>query len=73
MSDKPREWGNQAKEQRDQAAEAAIRGLRALEPLVNEDRTFTENERWRREAVARDCLKTVLLLMVQAGAPVRSI
>lgn len=34
MSNKPREWPNVAVEARDQAAEAAVRGIKALSPII---------------------------------------
>ncbi len=70
MTDKPRPWPNQAKEARDQAAEAAVRAMRALEPVVSE-RIITETERLRRESEALIAIQKVLGLLVQMGAPVR--
>jgi hypothetical protein len=51
MSNKPRDWPNNAKEARDRASEAAAEIVRVLTPLMD-DRTFTETERLRREAKA---------------------
>jgi hypothetical protein len=73
MSDKPREWPNVAKEQRDQAAEAAVTALRALRPVVTGEREMSETERLRREAQALTAVQTILMLMAAAGAPVRAI
>ena len=71
MSDKPRPWPNVAREARDQAAEAALRAVRALEPVVRGERAFTETERLRREAVALAAAQTIAMLLSQVGAPVR--
>lgn len=68
---KAREWPNNAREMRDQAGEAAVRGMRALTPLVDGvqvDRTETV----RRQAMALHELQRIAWLMGQAGAPVRA-
>jgi hypothetical protein len=73
MSDKPRPWPNVRKEERDQAAEAAVTGIRALAPLVMAERRFTETEILRRQAVALSSLHRIARLMGDAGAPIRAI
>lgn len=73
MSDKPRDWPNNAKAARDQAAEAAIGGIKALEPVVSGERSLTESERIRREAQALNALQRIARLMEGAGAPTRAI
>ena len=73
MSDKPRPWGNVARAERDQAAEAAVEGIRLLMPLVMGERRFTETEILRRQAAALVCLQRVARLMRDAGAPIRAI
>lgn len=73
MSDKPRPWPNQAKEARDQAAEAAIRAIKALEPIVYREREFTESERIDREWKALMAAQKIFTLLMQAGAPVKAI
>ncbi len=73
MSDKPRDWPNLAKEMRDQAAEAALDGIRALNPVLLSEREFTEIDRLRREMTALQALHRIFTLMAQAGAPVRMI
>jgi hypothetical protein len=62
-----------AKEQRDQAAEAAVRAVRALEPVVRGEQAMTETERLRREATALAAVQKIAALMIEAGAPVRMI
>jgi hypothetical protein len=67
---KPRKWPNVAAETRDQAAEAAMRGIRALQPLVRGialDRTET----LRRQAQALAELQRIAWLLQAQGAPIR--
>lgn len=71
MSDKPREWPNAAKNARDLAAEAAVAGILALEPIVLEERAMTEGERLRREARALNCLQRIARALEGVGAPTR--
>lgn len=71
MSDRPRPWPNRAKEARDRAAEEAVAGIRALKPLVFEERNFTETERLRRAARALSALQQIARLMESQGAPTR--
>ena len=69
----PLRWPNVHKDARDKAAEEAIKGIRALTPIVNEERPMTENERYRRETQALLCLKNIARMMAEAGAPIRAI
>lgn len=71
MSDKPREWPNVAKAARDMAAEAAVAGIVALEPLVLDERGITESERVRRMARALNCLQRIARVLESVGAPTR--
>lgn len=67
---KQREWPNNAREQRDQAAEAAVTGIKALKPLVDGvqvDRTDVV----RRQARALSALERIAFLLYAAGAPIR--
>lgn len=68
---KRREWPNNAKEARDRAAEEAVRGIRALRPLVTNGREFTETERLRRAASALDALQTIARFLESVGAQTR--
>ncbi len=69
---KRREWPNSAREARDRAAEEAVRGIRALRPLVtNGGRDFTETERLRRAATALDALQTIVRFLESVGAQTR--
>lgn len=70
MTTKPREWPNAAKEARDRAAEAAVRGLRALQPLLD-GKEVVEIERIRRIAVAMDSFQSILRLLESQGAQTR--
>ena len=71
MSDKPRPWPNLARDARDRAAEAAQEAINALTPLITEDRTFTETERFRREARALAKLQHIARLLESVGASTR--
>ncbi|NMC84318.1 MAG: hypothetical protein GYA58_03430 [Anaerolineaceae bacterium] len=71
MSDKPREWPNVARSARDLAAEAAVNGILALEPVVTGERVMTESERLRREAVALNSLQRIARALESVGAPTR--
>jgi len=67
---KAREWPNVALVQRNQAAEAAMEGIRLLRPLVDGlqlDRT----EVLRRQAQALTLMQRIAWLMTSAGAPLR--
>ena len=70
MSDKARPWPNVAKEARDRAAEAAVEGIRALEPLVS-GKDLTETEKLRRAAVALNALQRIARLLESVGACTR--
>ncbi len=63
MSDKPREWPNLAKAARDDAAEAAVAGIHALEPILWNERPMTEQERIQREARALNALQKIVRLL----------
>ncbi len=65
-----RPWPNNARYLRDETAMQAVRGARALRPLVEGSRCTSE-ELLRRLALALDSLQTIHRLMLQAGAPVR--
>jgi len=71
MATKARVWPNNAREQRDQAGEAAVRGMRALGPLV-EGVLVDRTETVRRQAVALTELQRIAWLMASAGAPIRA-
>ncbi len=67
---KRREWPNAAREQRDQAAEAAMHGIRLLSPLVQGvqvDRTET----LRRQAQALGEFQRIAWLLYAVGAQIR--
>jgi hypothetical protein len=66
-----RAWPNVAKEARDRAAEEAIRGMRALRPLVEGAQLFDRTEILRRQSVALDALNTIAFHMASVGAPTR--
>lgn len=66
-----RAWPNNAREARDRAAEEAVRGIRALRPLVTNGRDFTETERLRRTASALDALQTIVRFLESVGAQTR--
>ena len=72
MSDKPRPWPNVAREARDQAAEAAVEGIRMLTPVV-EGREMSETEKLRRTALALNRLMKIARLLEMAGAPTRAL
>lgn len=65
----PLPWPYQSKEQRDRAAEAAVAGIRALQPVLG-DLPLTSEERLRRVAVALTKLHEVAFLLKDAGAPI---
>ena len=68
---KMREWPNNMREARDRSAEEALRGIRALRPLVAGTRQFTVTETLQREAVALDALQTIARFLERAGAQTR--
>lgn len=68
MSDKPRPWPNQAAAVRDQAADAAVSGIRALEPVLTGSHPMNETERIRREAMALNALQRIARLLESVGA-----
>lgn len=65
-----RPWPNNATEQRDLAAEAAVKGIRALQPLV-EGSHFDGTETLRRQSIALACLHTIARCLESVGAPTR--
>ena len=71
MSDQPRPWPNVAKEARDRSAEEAQRIVKQLGPLVDDERSFTESERLRREAQALNAAQIILRLLEAQGAQTR--
>jgi len=71
MSDKPKRWPNVALTARDQAAELAVDGMRALEPVLEDGRPMSESERMRRENKAYRALQRIAWLMHSQGAPIR--
>jgi hypothetical protein len=66
----PRPWPNAAREARDRAAEEAVRGQRALRPLVAGER-FDQTDTLRRLAVALDALQQIARFLESVGAPTR--
>lgn len=64
---RPREWGNNAAEARDKSAEAAVEGIRLLEPVVN-GQVKDELERLRREARALNLFQRIARLLESVGA-----
>jgi hypothetical protein len=65
-----REWPNSKAECRDQAAECAMEGIRALKPLVN-GQVFDRTETLRRIAVALEAFLKIAWLLCSAGAPIK--
>ena len=71
MTNKPRDWPNVAKEARDRAAEAACEGIRVMEPMVYDDRSFTEMERLRRSSKALNLFQLIARILESVGAQTR--
>ena len=71
MTDAPRPWPNVAKEARDRSAEEAQRIVHQLQPLVDDERTFTETERLRRVSSALNAAEIILRLLEGQGAQTR--
>jgi len=69
MATKPRDWPNVARMARDRAAEEAMRGLKAIRPMLHHD--FTETEKVRRVATAVDALQQVARHLESVGACTR--
>lgn len=67
---KQREWPNNCRERRDQAAEAAMRGIAVLYPLVN-GKCLEPTDVVRCQAIALGELERIALLLLAAGAPIR--
>jgi hypothetical protein len=70
MTSAPREWPNVAKEARDRSAEAAVMGIRALEPLI-EGPKMNEVEVIRRIALALNHYQQIARLLENVGACTR--
>lgn len=64
-------WPNTAANQRDAAAEAAVRGIRALAPIVDGATQFDRTELLRRQATALTACWEIAGLLKAAGAPIR--
>jgi len=71
MTDAPRPWPNVAKEARDRSAEEAQRIVHQLQPLVDDERPFTETERLRRVSSALNAAEIILRLLEGQGAQTR--
>ena len=71
MTDRPRPWPNVALEARDRSAEEAVRGIRALRPLITGEQQFTREDTLRRQAIALDALQTIARSMESVGARTR--
>jgi hypothetical protein len=67
----PRPWPNEAKEGRDRAAEEAMRGIRALRPIVDGSREMPAGELMRRVAIALDADEMIARHMERMGAQTR--
>ncbi len=70
MSNIPREWPNVAKDARDRSAEAAVMGIRALEPMVNGTH-MDEVEKLRRIAIALNNYQRIARMLESVGACTR--
>ena len=68
---RPKRWPNWAKEARDRSAEEAIRGIRALRPLVDGEETIDPTEILRRQAIALDALQSIARFLENVGAETR--
>ena len=71
MTDAPRPWPNVAKEARDRSAEEAQRIVHQLQPLVDDERPFTETDRLRRVSSALNAAEIILRLLEGQGAQTR--
>ena len=71
MTNKPRDWPNVAKEVRDRSAEAAVEGIRVLEPLVVGNVKVSEAEQIRRTAIGLIKFQQIARLLESAGACTR--
>lgn len=65
---KARDWPNNARENRDRAAEALNDAVRELAPLVVGRVQFDRSEILRRQASALYAMQTALRLLEQVGA-----
>lgn len=68
MATNPREWPNVAREARDRSAEAANRGLLALEPMLDQQLTL---DQIRRLAIGICSLQRIARLLESVGAQTR--
>jgi len=68
---KARTWPNNAKEIRDRAAEEAIRGLLAIEPLL--EASLTKEDQIRRIAITISSLRKIERLLKEVGAQTRPV
>lgn len=66
----PRTWPNNAADARDRAAEAAVRGVRTLDPLVNGD-NLPKEEQARRVGLAWGLFQLIARILEGAGAQTR--
>ena len=71
MTDKPREWPNNAREARDRAAEELNAGIRLFEPLITGEKTISESERQRIENRAFVAMTKALRWLESVGACTR--
>lgn len=70
MTDKPREWPNVAREQRDRAAETACHGLRLLVAIL-EDEDMSRVEELRRISLALNDFQQIARVLESVGAQTR--
>lgn len=66
----PRDWPNNAREARDRAAEAAARGVRTLDPLVDGEE-ISDAEQARRVGLAHSLFHLIARILEGAGAQTR--
>jgi hypothetical protein len=67
---KPLRWPNDCMDARDRAAEAAISGIRILEPVLG-DLPLSDVEQTRRAALALAKFHEIARLLESVGAPTR--
>lgn len=74
MATKPREWPNNAREQRDEAADCFTAIIGELVPLLRmKDERVTRSELLRRVAMAVNYAQNGVRWLENAGAPTRPI
>ncbi len=71
MVTKRKPWPREAGYARDDAAMQAMKGKRALEPLLDDEKRFTEEEVIRRIAIGVVSFAAILRLLESVGAPTR--